>query len=421
MTSFLHSVLGYVGLIGLTWILGACRRPFPTRTVLVATTLQFAFAAVVLLTGLRQHVFGFVTAGVDLLRETALRASQSLLFVGVTNEEFTKTYGPIIALEIAAIVIFVASLSRILYHYRILPSIISALGRFMQRVFGISAAESVGVAGNIFLGMTEAPLLIRPYVLRLTESELFCIMTAGMATIAGTVMVVYASMLVTVDPQIAGHLFTASLISAPAAIAVAKVMIPESEQPLTTGRHIEIEIDDSRNGLDAAARGASEGMSLTINILAMLIAFIGLIALLNSVIGIGDRLVNGVDAGSWSMQAAVGFFFRYPVWLMGVSWEDAQLVGRLMGVKTILNEFVAYAQLSGLLQQNPGALSPRTVVITTYALCGFANFGSVAIMIGGIGGIAPERRGDLARLGFRSIVAGTMATMLTGAAISFFV
>ena len=291
----------------------------------------------------------------------------------------------------------------------------------MQRVFGISAAESVGVVGNIFLGMTEAPLLIRPYVLKMTESELFCLMTAGMATIAGTVMVVYASMLASVDPQIAGHLFTASLISAPAAIAVAKLMIPESGQPLTAGRRIEIVIDDSRNGLDAAARGASEGMSLFINILAMLIAFIGLIALLNSVIALGDRLFNGTAAGGWSLQAAVGFFFQYPVWLTGITWEEAAVVGRLMGVKTILNEFVAYAQLAGLMNQDPGALTPRSFIIATYALCGFANFGSVAIMIGGIGGIAPERRGDLARLGSRSIVGGTMATMLTAAAVGFFV
>ena len=421
MTSFLHSALGYLALIGLTWILGACRRPFPTRTVLTATVLQFAFAALVLLTPLRQHIFDVVTSAVDLLKATAMRASESLLFIGVTNEEFTQTHGPIIALEIAAIIVFVAALSRILYHYRILPTIIALLSRFMQRVFGISAAESVGVVGNIFLGMTEAPLLIRPYLLKMTESELFCLMTAGMATIAGTVMVVYASMLASVDPQIAGHLFTASLISAPAAIAVAKLMIPESGQPLTTGRRIEIVVDDSRNGLDAAARGASEGMSLFINILAMLIAFIGLIALLNSVIALGDRLFNGTAAGGWSLQAAVGFFFQYPVWLTGITWEEAAIVGRLMGVKTILNEFVAYAQLAELMNQDSGALTPRSFIITTYALCGFANFGSVAIMIGGIGGIAPERRGDLARLGSRSIVGGTMATMLTAAAVGFFV
>ena len=415
----LHSVLGYTSLIGLAWLAGACRRPFPYRTVLTATILQVGVGAVLLLTDLRLHVFDLVGNLTELLKATALRANESLLFIGVTNPEFSDSFGPVLALEIGAIIVFVASLSRILYHYRLLPWVISILSRFMQRLFGISAAESVAVAGNIFLGMTEAPLLIRPYVTKLTESELFCLMTAGMATIAGTVMVVYASMLVD-QPQIAGHLFTASLISAPAAIAVAKLMIPESGQPHTVGGHIEMEVEDTRNGLDAAARGASEGMYLFINILAMLIAFIGLIALVNGVIGLGDRLVND-NPGGWSMQAAAGYLFRYPVWLMGVSWEEAHVVGRLMGIKTILNEFVAYAELAGYLQETPQRLSPRSFVIATYALCGFANFGSVAIMIGGIGGIAPERRADLARLGLRSIVGGTLATMLTGAVVGFFI
>ena len=289
----LHSAFGYAALIGLAWLAGACRRPFPYRTVLTATFLQVGVGAALLLTDLRLQVFGLVGDLTQLLKTTALRANESLLFSGVSNPEFSGTYGPVLALEIGAIIVFVASLSRILYHYRLLPWAISILSRFMQRLFGISAAESVAVAGNIFLGMTEAPLLVRPYVARLTESELFCLMTAGMATIAGTVMVVYATMLASISPDIAGHLFTASLISAPAAIAVAKLMIPESGQPHTAGEHIEVEVEDTRNGLDAAARGASEGIYLFINILAMLIAFIGLIALINGAIGLGDRLVNG--------------------------------------------------------------------------------------------------------------------------------
>ena len=326
-----------------------------------------------------------------------------------------------VALEIAAIVIFVASLSRVLYHYRILPWTIRQLSRFMQRLFGISAAESVSVTANIILGMTEAPLLIRPYVARLTRSELFCLMTAGMATIAGTVMVVYATMLGGAHPEIAGHLFTASLISAPAAVAVAKLMYPETEAPVTAGGPIELEPDDTLNGLDAAARGASEGMRLFLNILAMLIAFIGLVALVNLAVGWAGRLIVGEQGAAWSLQAASGWLLRLPCWLMGVSWSEAAVIGQLMGVKTILNEFVAYVDLSTRMASGQGGLSDRAFLIAVYAMCGFANFGSVAIMIGGVGSIAPERRGDLARLGLRSIVAGTLATMLTGCVVGLFV
>lgn len=419
--SILHSALGYLALMGLAWLAGTRRGPFPLRTAAVATSLQVVFAALLLLTGLRHHVFGMVDALTQALKATALKANQSLLFSGLSGTEFIAEYGPILALEMAAIIVFIASVSRVLYHYRILPWVIAALSRFMERLMGISAAESVGVAANVFVGMTEAPLLIRPYIARLTLSELFCVMSAGMATIAGTVMVIYASMLAGAHPEIAGHLFTASLISAPAAIAVAKVMIPETGTPVTAGQRIEMEVEDTMNGLDAAARGASEGIYLFINILAMLIAFIGLVALANGALAAVDRWANGAAAGAWSLQAVLGYALRVPVWLMGVSWSEAPAVGELMGLKTILNEFVAYADLARRMADEATALSPRAFLITTYALCGFANFGSVAIMIGGIGGIAPERRGDLARLGLRSIVSGTIATMLTGCVIGLFV
>ncbi|MFH1570211.1 MAG: nucleoside transporter C-terminal domain-containing protein [Gemmatimonadota bacterium] len=418
--STLHSALGYLVLLALARLVGTRRGNVPYRTVAVATALQVTLTAAVLLTGMRHHVFGLVGSLTRLLRTTALRANESLLFSGLSGPRFTADYGPVLALEMAAIIVFIAATARILYHYRILPWIVRLLSRFMERLMGISAAESVGVAANVFVGMTEAPLLIRPYVARLTESELFCLMAAGMATIAGTVMVIYATMLSAAHPEIAGHLFTASLISAPAAIAVAKLMVPETELPETAGQRISLEVEDTLNGLDAAARGASEGIYLFINIVAMLVAFIGLVALANSAIGVADRLVHGAAAGSWSLQAGLGYVLRVPVWLMGVSWSEARTVGELMGLKTILNEFVAYAQLAHRMADPATALSERGFLIATYALCGFANFGSVAIMIGGIGGIAPERRGDLARLGLRSLVAGTLATMLTGCVIGLF-
>ena len=418
--SFIHSASGYLALLVFAWLAGRRSQRIPWKTVGVATALQLALTGLLLQPAVRQPLFSLVGGLVRLLQSTALRANETLLFGGVTSEPFTSTYGPVFALELAAILIFVAALSRILYHYRILPWIIARLSLFMQRIMGISSAESVGVAANIFLGMTEAPLLIRPYVRRLTESELFCLMTGGMATIAGTVLVLYSIILGDIVPDIAGHLFIASLISAPAAIAVSKLMIPETEEPETARTQVELPRDDTRNGLDAAAQGAAEGMHLVLNIVAMLIAFIGLVALANQLIGLLDGLLNGQEAGSWSLQAAAGFLFRPFVFLMGVSWSETRLVGELMGVKTILNEFVAYAELV-VRARETGQLSERTFVITTYALCGFANFGSVAIMIGGIGGLAPERRGDLARLGLRSIVGGTLATMMTGCIIGIFI
>lgn len=415
-----HSISGYLALLAITWLVGKRSRRIPWKLVASATLLQVALAGALLQPGIRTPIFGLVKTLTDLLKITALQANESLLFGGITSAGFTQAYGPVIALEIAAILIFVASLSRILYHYRVLPWVISQLSRFMQRVLGISSAESIGVAANIFLGMTEAPLLIRPYVARLTESELFCLMVAGMATIAGTVMVIYATLLGTAHPDIAGHLFTASLISAPAAIAVAKLMVPETEKAETAQAQAELPRRDTINGLDAAARGASEGMHLVLNIVAMLIAFIGLIALVNHVVGWTDGWINGAAAGSWSLQAAAGHLFRPFVWLMGIPWQQTLLVGELMGLKTILNEFVAYVELARHME-GPQALGERSFIITSYALCGFANFGSVAIMIGGIGGIAPDRRGDLARLGLRSLIAGVLATMLTGCVIGIYV
>jgi CNT family concentrative nucleoside transporter len=414
----LHSAIGYVALLAIAWCMGRRTTQIPWKTVAVASGLQLVLTGILVKTGLRHYVFGVVGALTDMLRETALKANESLLFSGLSNPDFTSKYGPVVALDIAAILIFVAAVSRMLYHYRILPWVISRLSAVMQKCLGLSSAESIGSAGNIFLGMTESPLLIRPYVSRMTESELFCLMTVGMATIAGTVMVIYATILGTAHPDIAGHLFTASLISAPAAIAVSKLMIPETGEPLTSRHRVELPRDDTMNGLDAAARGAAEGMHLVINILAMLVAFIGLVALANLVIGKIDVLVNAGSSG-WSLQAAAGGVFRPFVWLMGISWAEARTVGELMGLKTILNEFVAYLDLARLMN-GPEPLNQRAFVIATYALCGFANFGSVAIMIGGIGGIAPDRRGDLARLGLRSLVGGTLATMLTGCMIGLY-
>ena len=414
----LHSAFGYLTLLAIAWLAGRRTRTIPWKTLGAATLLQLLLTTLLLQPAVRIPIFTLVGQLTNLLKTTALKANQSLLFSGISSETFMREHGPIIALEIAAILVFVASLSRILYHYRILPWFIARLSRVMQKTMGISSAESIGVVANIFLGMTEAPLLVRPYIARLTESELFCLMTGGMATIAGTVMVIYATILGSVHPDIAGHLFVASLISAPAAIAVSKLMIPETGEAETAKEQVKMQREETLNGLDAAARGAAEGMHLALNVLAMLIAFVGLVALANWGVGQFDVLVNGQPRG-WSLEAFAGLLFHPFVWLMGIPWAEAGLVGELMGLKTILNEFVAYLALA----QHVGdtsVLSQRSFVIAAYALCGFANFGSVAIMIGGIGGIAPERRGDLARLGLRSLIGGTLATMSTGAIIGVY-
>ncbi|MEE3233564.1 MAG: nucleoside transporter C-terminal domain-containing protein [Candidatus Latescibacterota bacterium] len=416
--AILHGLFGYFLILILAWLCGRRSRLIPWPTIFFASITQIGLAILFLQTSASQPIFSIASKFTTLLQETSLKASESLLFGGITSEEFIADYGPIVAIQLASITIFVSSVSRILYHYRILPWIISAISRIIQKTSGISSAESVGVCANIFLGMTEAPLLIRPYIDKLTNSELFCIMTAGMATIAGAVMVIYASMLSGIYPEIAGHLFVASLISAPASIGIAKLMFPETELPETSKIKIKLPGRNSQNGLDAAARGAIEGATLVINILAMLIAFIGLIALINHCLGWLDQLIYK-GGEKWSLELICGQLMRPIVWTMGVPWNETIIVGKLMGIKTILNEFIAYSKLATIMESsNP--LSQRTFIITTYALCGFANFGSIAIIIGGIGSIAPKRRGDLARMGLQSLIGGTFATMLTGTVVGFF-
>ena len=416
--TILHSIFGYFSILILAWLCGRRSKLVAWRTIFIASIIQICLAGLFLHTSISQPVFSTAQRFTTLLQETALKASESLLFGGITNNEFIANYGPVVAIQLASITIFVSSVSRLLYHYRVLPWFIVGISRIMQRTLGISSVESIGVSANIFLGMTESPLLIRPYIEKLTDSELFCIMTAGMATIAGAVMVIYASMLNDTHPQIAGHLFIASLISAPASIGIAKLMFPETELPATSKIKIKLPSKDTQNGLDAAARGAIEGTTLVINILAMLIAFIGLVALINQFIGWLDLIILDGE-GKWSLESISGVIMRPIVWTMGIPWRETISVGELMGIKTILNEFVAYSKLA-ILMESSNPLSERTFVITTYALCGFANFGSVAIIIGGIGSIAPKRRGDLSRLGIRSLIGGTLTTIMTGTVVGCF-
>ncbi|HEY8470207.1 MAG TPA: nucleoside transporter C-terminal domain-containing protein, partial [Longimicrobiales bacterium] len=326
------------------------------------------------------------------------------------------------AFNVLPTIIFFSSLMTVLYHLGIMQKVVQGIAWVMMRTMRTSGAETLSAAGNIFVGQTEAPLLIKPFVGTLTMSELMAVMVGGFATVAGGVMAAYVGMLVGYFPDIAGHLLAASVMSAPAALAIAKTMFPEKEEPVTRGKlRVAVESPDA-NVIDAAARGAAEGLTLALNVGAMLLAFIALIATINSLLGwIGDAVGLTAwlrDAGAigegqrLTLEVLLGWLLAPVAWLMGVPWKDAVEVGALLGIKTVANEFLAYQQLSVMLGSGTD-LSARSVIIATYALCGFANFSSIAIQIGGIGGIAPARRSDLARIGLRAMIGGTIAAFMT--------
>ncbi|MCA9600700.1 MAG: NupC/NupG family nucleoside CNT transporter, partial [Myxococcales bacterium] len=318
-------------------------------------------------------------------------------------------------------IVFFSSLMAVMYHLGVMQKLVQGIAFVMQKTMRTSGAETLSCAANIFVGQTEAPLVIRPYVDRMTQSELMAVMTAGFATVAGGVMAAYVGMLREQFPDIAGHLLAASVMSAPAALVIAKIMVPETEESETAGKaHFEVKKIDA-NVIDAAARGAGEGLQLALNVGAMLLAFIALVALANFLIGTPTYVYNwwnhleGANAAApITLEKILGYLFWPVAFAMGVPPHECGAVGVFLGEKTVLNEFVAYAHLAKSLTDG-AALSHRAVVITTYALCGFANFSSIAIQLGGIGSIAPMRRGDLARIGLRAMVAGIMAACMTGA------
>ena len=313
----------------------------------------------------------------------------------------------ILAFRALPLVLFISALSALLFYWKILPVVVKAFSWALQKTMGLGGAEGLGVSANIFVGMVESPLFIRPYLNDMTRSEIFTLMTSGMATIAGTVMVLYASILSNVIPDIMGHILTASIISVPAAIMISKIMVPETGR-LTSGEVSSPE--ETLSAMDAITKGTMQGIQLLINIIAMLIVLVALVHLVNLILG----LLPNIGNQPVTLQRLLGLVMAPVVWLMGVPWKEAPVAGALMGTKTILNEFLAYLDMSRLTQ---GALSHKSLMIMTYAMCGFANPGSLGIMIGGMGTMAPERRDEIVSLGFRSIVAGTLATCMTGAVV----
>ncbi len=382
------------------------------RTAAAGLLLQFAIAAIMLKLPASQQVFLWLNGAVAALQE-ATNAGTSFVFGYLGGgplpfEESRPGASFILALQALPLILVMSALSALLFHWRVLPAIVNAFSWMLQKVFGIGGAAGLGVAANIFVGMVEAPLLIRPYMTQLSRSELFMVMTCGMATIAGTMMVLYASVLAPVLPGAMGHLVAASIMSAPAAVMVARLMIPETEAP-TTGRLVNP--DPPGNAMDAVTRGTLDGAALLIKVIAMLIVMVALVHLCNQVIGL---LSPETDGGPVTLQLILGYGMAPVAWLMGLPWAEAVTAGSLLGIKIILNEFIAFIELINL---PPDALSDRSRLILTYALTGFANLGSLGIMIGGMATIAPSRRREIVALGMRSVIAGTIATCLTGAVV----
>jgi CNT family concentrative nucleoside transporter len=402
----LVAFFGLLVMLLIAWALSNNRRMIPWRTVVMGTLLQFVFAVLILKTAAGRAVFevasNLVTGFLDFSD-----AGAAFVFGDNFREHF-------FAFKVLPTILFFSSVITVLYYLGILQKVVKVFAWVMMRVMGTSGAESLSASANIFVGQTEAPLLIRPYVATMTKSELMAVMTGGFATIAGGVLAAYVGMGIP-----AGHLLAASVMSAPAALVMAKIMFPETEESLTAGE-VRVEVEKPWvNVIDAAAEGAAAGLKLVLNVAAMLIAFLALVALLNAGL---MKLGEGINellrpmgyqliAQQLTLEWLFGWALRPLAWLMGVPWAEADEVGTLLGIKTVLNEFVGYVKMGEMV--TAGQLSPRSVAIATYALCGFSNFSSIAIQIGGIGGIAPERKGDLARLGLRAMVAGSLACFQT--------
>lgn len=402
-------LLGLAAILGVAWLFSRDRKRIRPSLLLWGLGLQVAFALLVLKTSFG-NIFQYATIGVNALFEYVEAGSGFVFGEALGTKE--GPYGVLIAFQVLPIIIFIASFFSILYYFGVMQVLVRWMARLMQRVMGASGAESTNVAASIFMGQTEAPLTIRPFLPRLTESELFTVMTCGMAHVSGAVMAAYVK-LAGVEVM---HLLTAVIMTAPATILIAKMLVPETGHPETLGR-VDIEVEKPGvNVIDAAARGAGDGLQLSLNIAAMLIAFLALIAMVNGIFG----WVHGMPGMFWfpeSLQSLFGMLFAPVAWLLGVPWADASAVGNLLGTRLVLNEFVAFLQL-GPMQET---LSPRSFVIATYALCGFANFSSIAIQVGGIGALAPSRKSDLARLGLRAVAAGSMANFMSACIVGMMI
>jgi len=406
----LVSFLGVFAMIAMAWAVSLNRKKFPWRTVVTGVALQFIFAAIILKTEPGRRVFDAAQTAVDNLLNCA-NAGGEMVFGPLSRQKLLEGHwgagnGVIVAITITVTIILVAALSSLLYHYGILQHVVRGVAWVMQRVMRTSGSESLAAAANIFMGQTEAPLVVRPYLPRMTQSEMLAVMIGGMASIAGGVLAVYVSFGV-----YAGHLLTASVMSAPASLMIAKIILPEIETSETAAGASAVVPRETVNGLDALCVGASDGMKLSINVLAMLIAFVAIVALANYVIALPQQAF-GVSHPV-NLQTMFGWVNAPFAWLIGIESKDCLRVGAILGERIVLNEFLGYVSLS----QQKGLMTERSFALASYALCGFANFASIAIQIGGIGALAPSRRNDLARLGLRAMIGGLLACYLTATVV----
>jgi CNT family concentrative nucleoside transporter len=405
----LQSLLGVAALTALALAMSEDRRRPAWRVVAAGLGLQFAVALILLkLPGAKAFFLGLNALVTALDRATTAGTSFVFGYLGGGPLPFAETYPGasfILACKALPLVLVVSALSSLLFYWRIIPVVVRGISWGLQKAMGIGGAVAVAVAANVFVGMVEAPLLVKPYLARMSRGELFMVMTSGMATIAGTMMALYATVLSPVIPDSVGHILVASLISAPAAVMVSALLVPAAGEPTGGGLAPESSADTA---MDAVTRGTLDGLTLLLNIVALLIVLVALVALANMALG----LLPDAGGAPLSLQRMLGWLMAPVCWLMGVPWSEAAQAGALMGEKTILNEFIAYLDMARL---PAGALSERSRLIMTYAMCGFANFGSLGIMLGGLCAMAPERRKEIVDLGLKSILSGTLATCLTGA------
>ena len=424
VSSAAFGIFGLVVLVGIAVAFSNNRNKINWTLVVFGLVMQLAFAVFVILTPWGATVFNaigqFFVKVIDFTNRGSEFIFGALGNQGTFDQAFPETMqnqgnGFVFAFQVLPTIIFFSSLMSVLYHLGIMQKIVQGMAWVMAKALKISGAESISVAANVFIGQTEAPLVVRPYVSGMTHSELLTLMVGGMATIAGGVLAAYVGLLGGGDPAqqlyYAKHLLSASIMAAPATIVIAKILMPETQESQTMGE-VRVNIEkNSSNVIEAAATGAADGLTLALNVGGMLLAFIALIYMANWIItGVITDLLGITAAGKpVTLQLLLGYILSPIAWVIGVPWTDANTVGSLIGQKVILNEFIAYLELSNVASQ----MSSKSVLISTYALCGFANFSSIAIQIGGIGGIAPDRRADLAKYGMRAVLGGSLATMMT--------
>jgi CNT family concentrative nucleoside transporter len=411
LSNIAFGIFGLAVLISVAYAFSGHKKSIDWKQIAAGVGLQIVFAIVVILVPGGREFFNAISQVFVKTIDFAMSGAQ-FVFGDLAN---STNFGFIFAFQVLPTIIFFASLMAVLYHLGVMQKIVQGMAWVMLKIMRISGSESLSVAANVFVGQTEAPLVVRPYIAKMTQSELFTMMVGGMATIAGAVLAAYIAMLGGADEAqrlfYARHLLAASVMAAPATIVIAKLLQPETEESLTRGTvHLEVE-KTATNVIEAAANGAADGVKLSLNVGGMLLAFVALITMINFPLGWVGQVtgIEGLIGETLTLSIILGYILSPLAWIIGIPWDEAVLVGGLIGEKIVINEFVAYLHLGEI----KDTLSTQSVLISTYALCGFANFSSIAIQLGGIGGLAPNRRPDIARLGLRAVLGGTLATMMT--------